>query len=238
MKFPNFYVFRSVVRGGREALRRKMQTPLAGRFQVHSHTLPDRYPWLFEFAKSRIGDDPRTRLLSFGCSRGDEVFSLRKYFPAAEIKGVDVDPRNIKQCLKRSRSEPAQRVTFAVASTTENEQAMTFDAIFCLAVLCHGDLTATGAVRCDPHVRFEDFERIVTDFERCLKPGGLLFLHTANFRFSDTAVAPRFDVMLEAKPEQLAPDVLFGRDNRLLKGVRYHEVAFRKRATCDFQRLM
>jgi SAM-dependent methyltransferase len=230
MKFPNFYVFSNVVRGGREALRRRIRTPLAGRFQVHSHTLPDRYPWLFEFAKSHIGDEPRTSLWSFGCSRGDEVFSLRKYFPRAEIKGVDIDPQNIKQCLKRCRSEPAREVTFAVASSTENEPAMTFDAIFCLAVLCDGNLTATGAVRCDPHVRFEDFERIVTDFERCLKPGGLLFLHTANFRLSDTAVAPRFDVVLEAKPDQLAPDLVFGRDNRLLKGVRYHEVAFRKRA--------
>jgi len=40
MKFPNFYVFRNVVPGGREALRRKMQTLLAVRFQVHSHALP------------------------------------------------------------------------------------------------------------------------------------------------------------------------------------------------------
>jgi SAM-dependent methyltransferase len=235
MKLPNFHVFSNVVRGGREALRRRIRTPLAGRFQAHSHTLPNRYPWLFEFAKSQIGDDPRSRLLSFGCSRGDEVFSLREYFRAAEIKGVDIDPRNIKQCLKRSRSEAAVGVTFAVASTTENESARTFDAIFCLAVLCLGDLTATRAVRCDPCLRFEDFERIVTDFERCLKPGGLLFLHTSNFRFSDTAVAPRFEVMLEAKPDQLAPDVLFGRDNRLLKGVRYHEVVFRKRAARDSQ---
>lgn len=232
MKFPNFYVFSKALRSGREALRRRIRTPpLAGRFQAYSHTLPDRYPWLFEFAKSHIGDGPRTRLLSFGCSRGDEVFSLRKYFPAAEIKGVDIDPRNIKQCLKRSRSEPVRGVTFALAATTENEQAMTFDAIFCLAVLCHGNLTAAGAIRCDPHLRFEEFERIVTDFERCLKPGGLLFLHTANFRFSDTAVAPRFDVMLEATPDQLAPDLLYGRDNRLLEGVRYHAVAFRKRAS-------
>jgi 2-polyprenyl-3-methyl-5-hydroxy-6-metoxy-1,4-benzoquinol methylase len=235
MKFPNFYVLSDVVRRGCVTLRRRNRAPLEGRFQPHSHTLPDRYPWLFEFAKSHIGDDQKTRLLSFGCSRGDEVFSLRKYFAAAEIKGVDIDPRNIKQCLKRGRSEAARGVTFAVASSTENEQTMTFDAIFCMAVLCHGNLTVSGAVRCDPHLRFEDFERVVTDFERCLKPGGLLFLHTANFRFSDTTVAPRFEVMLEAKPDQLAPDLLFGRDNRLLKGVRYHEVAFRKRATIDFQ---
>jgi hypothetical protein len=36
-------------------------------------------------------------------------------------------------------------------------------------------------------------------------------------------------VVLEAEPEQMAADVHFGRDNRLLAGERYRAVAFRKR---------
>jgi SAM-dependent methyltransferase len=204
--------------------------PLPGRFQTYSHTLPDRYPWLFGFAQSQITDGEATRILSFGCSRGDEVFSLRRYFPAAGIKGIDIDPANIEQCLKRARSADSRGLSFSVAATTEGEIAESYDAIFCLAVLCRSDLTKSGAQRCDPHLSFADFENVVTDFARCLKPGGFLFLHTAIFRFGDTAVAREFDVALEAETEQLAPAMQFDRNNKLLEGVRYRPVAFRRRA--------
>jgi hypothetical protein len=98
-------------------------------------------------------------------------------------------------------------------------------------VLVSGDLTTSGAQRCDPLFHFERFDRQIADFARCLKPGGLLVLHTTNFRFCDTAVAGDFAVVLEADPAQLAPDVLFDRDNRLMPGERerYRAVAFQKR---------
>jgi len=57
----------------------------------------------------------------------------------------------------------------------------------------------------------------------------LLLLHTTSFRFCDTAIAKEFDVVLKAEPEQMAADVHFGRDNRLLRSERYRAVAFRKR---------
>jgi hypothetical protein len=56
-----------------------------------------------------------------------------------------------------------------------------------------------------------------------------LFLLTTNFRFCDAAVSKDFDVVLEADLAQLAPDVLFDSNNRLLPGVRYRPAAFRKR---------
>jgi SAM-dependent methyltransferase len=191
--------------------------------------LPDRYPWLFEFARANIEDSVDTRILSFGCSRGEEVFSLRKYFPAAFIKGIDIERSNISRCEARARIESATRMTFAIAANTEGEPADSYDLIFCLAVLCLGDLTVSGAQRCDPYLYFADFEKMVTDFARCLRPGGILFLLTTNFRFCDAAVSRDFDIVLEAELAQLAPDVLFDRNNTLLPGVRYRPTAFRKR---------
>ena len=230
MRFPSWHLVANVARKGREELRRRLRRSLPGQFQPYSHTSVNRYPWLFEFAKASIGDGAAIRLLSFGCSRGDEVFSLREYFPKALIKGIDINARNIAFCLTRAQTQESAGLSFAVAASVEREPAESYDAIFCLAVLCLGDLTNFYAQRCDPHLYFVDFERIVQDFARCLKPSGLLFLHTTNFRFSDTAAASDFAVALEADPARLAPDLVFDRDNRLLRGVRYLPVAFRKRS--------
>jgi SAM-dependent methyltransferase len=225
-----------VTRRGRQVLwdvgnfvYRRFRRPLPGEFQPYYYTQPNRYPWLFEFAAARVGSRPDLRILSFGCSRGDEVFSLRRYFPSAAIKGIDINPRQIARC--RTRAQRLANVTFGVAATTQGESASSYDAIFCLAVLCNGDLTTSGAQRCDPVLQFERFDRMIGDFARCLKPGGLLLLHTTNFRFCDTTVAPDFDVVYSADAKHLALDVLFDRENRLLVGERgrYRAVAFRKR---------
>lgn len=238
MKLPS--LVKPVARRGREALRdayyamyRRFRRPLPGEYQTYSYTRPDRYPWLFEFAASQLGSRQPLNILSFGCSRGDEVFSLRRYFPAAALKGIDVNRRNIARCLTRVRAEEAANMTFTNAADTTGETTESYDAIFCLAVLVSGDLTTSGAQRCEPVFHFERFDRQIADFARCLKPGGLLILHTTNFRFCDTAAAGDFTVVLEADPAHLAPDVLFDRDNRLMPGERerYRAVAFQKRGT-------
>ena len=216
---------------GRFEVGRRLRRPVEGRFQPYPHTLPDRYPWLFDFARSALQDVPAPRLLSFGCSRGDEVFSLRRRFPQASIKGVDIDPANIDACLATASPLNDDRLSFEVAPNTHAEPSDGYDAIFCLAVLCHGDLTVTRTRRSNPLLRFEDFEKTIADFTRCLKPGGFLFLHTTNFRFCDTDVAGGFETVLEARSKQMAPDVLFDREGRLMPGERYFPVGFRKRAT-------
>jgi len=208
------------------SMRYRVRHPVPGRFQPYRYTLPDRYPWLFGFAAAALERRENCKLLSFGCSLGDEVLALRRYFPHAAITGIDFDRRNIARC--RARINDPQ-VRFAVAADTKAEAAQSYEAIFCLAVLCHGYLTIAAAQRADPLLHFADFERVVGDFARCLKPGGLLLLHTTSFRFCDTAIAEEFDVVLEAEPEQMAADVHFGRDDRLLAGERYRAVAFRKR---------
>jgi SAM-dependent methyltransferase len=236
MKLPNLITLKGVARKGRNALwdvgnslYRRVRRPVPGEFQPYCFTRPDRYPWLFGFAATRIGSRPNLRILSFGCSRGEEVFSLRRYFPAAAIKGIDINPRNIARCLARARAENPTNLTFESAATTAGEPASSYDAIFCLAVLCNSELTTSGAQRCDPLFHFERFDRMVGDFARCLKPGGLLVLHTTNFRFCDTTVAPDFAVVYEADPQHLALEALFDRNNRLMSGERYRAVAFEKR---------
>ena len=125
---------------------------------------------------------------------------------------------------------PDEGLSFAVAGATSAEPAGSYDAIFALAVLRHGRLGRPGVERCDPILRFADFEATVGDFARCLRPGGLLFIAHSNFRLSDMSVASRFEVALRRNLASGEATPIFGRDDRLIRGATYDELVFRKRA--------
>ena len=61
-------------------------------FQPYRQTKPDRHPAIFAFVRERLSTNAIPRLMSFGCSTGEEAFTLRRYFPQAEIVGVDINP--------------------------------------------------------------------------------------------------------------------------------------------------
>jgi len=196
-------------------------------FQPFVHTEEDRHPLYFEYARTVINDGTGRRLLSFGCSSGEEVFSLRGYFPRAFIKGIDINPRNIAKCRRRLRASGDKNIAFAVDGTTFDEQSDSYDAIFCMSVFTHGELVTSRAERCDHLIRFADFECVVADLARCLKSGGMLFIAGSSFRFKDTAIYDAFEpVMQTDRPNPMRP--VFDRTNRLLPGVTYDDVAFRK----------
>jgi SAM-dependent methyltransferase len=195
------------------------------RFQPFNYTQPDRYPWLFSFACRIL--PPTSRILSFGCSTGEELLALHRYLPDAAIKGVDINPRNV--AVARARTVAIQSIGVACTGTLADEGDASYDAIFCLAVLCHGRLTARASERSAPLFCFEKFENAIDDLARCLKPGGLLFLITTNFRFCDTRASCDFAVALSARMENLAADLIYDRDNRLMPGMRYRDVVFRKK---------
>jgi hypothetical protein len=112
----------------------------ANLFQPFATTREDRYPRIFRFVRDRLGDADHLRLLSFGCATGEEVFTLRRYFAAAAIAGIDIDPANITRFQARLARSSASGLSFAVGSSTEGEDADSYDAIFCMAVLRHGGL--------------------------------------------------------------------------------------------------
>src|SRR5690348_5151678 len=167
-------------------------------------------------------------ILSYGCSTGDEVFSLRRYFPCANIKGLDINPANVAVCRRRLKNTPDANIVFATADSTGAEPSRDYDAIFCMAVLRHGSLGLPGVTRSDHLIRFEDFSRAVADFERCLKPGGLLVIRHSNFRLCDAPAGQDFETVLQVPHDPKTP--LFGSDNRLLLTRDYPDTVFRKKS--------
>lgn len=201
----------------------------AGAFQPFNDTAPDRYPQIFGFVQEMLGAARDLRILSFGCSTGEEAFALRRHFPAAEIKGLDINPGNIAAAKRRLRRRPDPSLTFAVAASTAAEPAGIYDAIFAMAVLRHGSLGAPGVGRCDHLIRFADFAATIAGFSRCLKPGGLLVIRHSNFRLCDAPAGAEFETVLRLRSAEAAGTTpIFGPDNQLTKGADYPDTVFRK----------
>ena len=201
-----------------------------GTFQPFNDTQADRYPKIFDFVQSELGADRTVKILSYGCSTGEEVFSLRNYFPQAVIKGIDINAGNIAVCRRLAKASRDNAVAFETASSTSAETAASYDAIFAMAVLRHGGLGLPGVTRCDHLIRFEEFARAVDDFKRCLKPGGLLVIRHSNFRLCDAPAGGDFETILSVKTPAAAPKTpLFGPDNQLMKGIKYPDAVFRKK---------
>lgn len=80
----------ALIRDGRA--RSELFTRLRFGAQVHqdiSLSFHDRYPRLFTAARALLADRPAPRILSYGCAAGEEVTSLRGYFPDAMLVGAE-----------------------------------------------------------------------------------------------------------------------------------------------------
>ncbi len=199
-------------------------------FQPFGFTSFDRYPRIFAFVSEQLSDIATPRLLSYGCSTGEEVFTLGRYFPYGEIVGIDINPRSIAVCRNKLSRSGETRTRFELAGSPDAEPNCFYDAVFCLSLLRHGELGASSPEYCSHLIRFADFEEIVTGFSRCLKPGGYLVIRGSNFRFSDTAVSSEFDVVFSAEDKAPRKDTpVYDSDNRYLADTVYNDVIFRKR---------
>ena len=97
-----------------------------GCHQGPNRTALNRYPEVFAAAAPGA-----RRILSFGCSTGEECVTLAEYFPKAEIVGADINP----VILLQARKHRSDRIRFVYASDRILSGLGGFDAIFCMAVL-------------------------------------------------------------------------------------------------------
>lgn len=190
--------------------RALMWTRLAHGGELHQtsgDTGPDRYPELFDRAAG-LKPDAR-RILSFGCSTGEELEAIRARFPEAEIVGAEINAR--------SRRIAAERIACdrRVSVVPPGEVDGAFDVVFALAVLQvqpHrierdgiDDLSAIYPFR-----RFDEAARMLAGL---LAPGGLLCVMHAQYRVEDSRAAGLVEPVADAP---LLEHPLFGPDGRKL----------------------
>ena len=64
--------------------------------QTTPFTSMDRYPVIFNGCKDYFEGKKNIKILSYGCSTGEDVLTLRKYFPDIRIVGADINIHSLK----------------------------------------------------------------------------------------------------------------------------------------------
>lgn len=126
--------------------------------QTTSITFMDRYPAIFSACREYFDGKQDLKILSYGCSTGEEVLTLRQYFPTVHIIGAEINKRSLALCRKRPVDE---KTTFIYSTLKEIEKHGPYDAIFCMAVLQRKPyrIATKGIISLKKIYPFEMFER-------------------------------------------------------------------------------
>lgn len=156
--------------------------------QTSTITRMNRYPKIFAECRTYFEGKKDLTLLSYGCSTGEEVLTLRQYFPEAKIVGADINPYCISVCKKHIVDKD---ISFIHSAQTELQTYGPYDAIFCMAVLQRNpeQIRKNNIANLEMIYPFEKFEKQIVELHQMLKPNGLFVLKHAQYLFTDTEVA-------------------------------------------------
>jgi hypothetical protein len=126
----------------------------------------------------------RLRILSFGCSNGQEVLSLRSYFPDAIIFACDV---NLGALHEAAETLAADEAILFVSSDVAIAAHGPYDVVFAMSVLCRFPESADPALQdLSSLYSFAAFTAATSILAGNLDPGGLLCIYNANYDFLAT----------------------------------------------------
>ena len=159
--------------------------------QLAPTTYLDRHPDIFEFCKQYFNSDTPIKILSFGCSTGEEIITLKKYFPNAIIYGCDIN----KKSLKFAQQKNSDSNVYYFFSDDENiREYGPFDVIFSLSVLCK-EPEARYVDNISNYFAFKQFNNIVKLLHDNLNKRGLLVIRNSNYRVEDTAISTHYKII-------------------------------------------
>lgn len=157
-------------------------------------TAMDRYPIIFSACKDYFDKKEDIKILSYGCSTGEEVLTLRKYFPTATIVGAEINKHSLEIC----RNLPVdEKITFINSTPKKIKKYGPFDIVFCMAVLQRTPdrITKEGITSLKKIYPFEKFEQQIVELDSYVNKGGLLVTHFTQYSFMDTTVSSKYTVL-------------------------------------------
>jgi len=149
--------------------------------QLSHQTANNRFPKIFESAKE-LRPNAR-RILSFGCSTGEEAYTLADHYTEAEIVGVDIDQYSIHTARRNNKFK--DRVFFH----TEVGGTGLYDLVTCFMVLFALETPV-------PRDRWNETVHIV---DRHVGMGGLLMVYTSEYDFMSSEVADKYNIVKKWK---------------------------------------
>lgn len=161
---------------------------------------------------ARNGLNRPLKILSFGCSVGDEIASMRWVFPDADIVGCDIDPA-VTDAAARSVGHLA-----AIIRSDEHELSARgpYDLILACSVLCLNPQPRDFFSRFPP----SKFDETLSFLDGILRSGGLLAITNASYRFLDSPVAAGYQpVRSDVVSSSGFVDVMDRRGSPLLVGM-------------------
>ena len=167
----------------------KKQKQVSGKLkfnQFANTTKVNRYPLLFKRTKEVVGECEK--ILSFGCSTGEEVETLKKlYFKKSEVCGYDLNSEAI--------GIAKNRYNYMFFSQYKEVSRHRFNLIFCCSVLCQFPNWSDYS--------FERFEETLLYVDNLLEVEGYLVIYNSSFDFEDTEIFKKKYKVIQIKKEKL-----------------------------------
>jgi hypothetical protein len=174
----------------------------------NSHvTAMHRYPAIFHGLQELLESPPRNvlKILSFGCSDGSELRTLREYFPGATLHGVDIDAALIAQNNANNNDPHIQYF-----HNTKDLAAETYDAVLAMGILCRQRSEKD-------RLPYDHYVKTMALIDQLVRPGGYMVVYNANFPFKEYPYSYRYQNMAENCNEGL-PTTMFSADTREAHG--------------------
>jgi predicted TPR repeat methyltransferase len=166
---------------------------------------------LFKQIAEELKEIEKPKILSYGCSTGEEVFSIKQLIPNAEITGVDIN----HWCLRKARKKNTFiGCYFLHLKNVTWRRHIYYDCIFATGVFQKSINRNAKLKISDDSFLFKDFDNKITELVELLKNEGLFVLDHTDYRFVDLPVYnQQFQIRLDNSLKRFRPN--FDQSNKL-----------------------